>query len=101
MGALTRILSETLPPGCSWLIASWGGNQTCRKIIAAATTVIIGGQNYYPTIVAEEYMSQAPPVYTRKVRRFYTRHTGIVREEINGSPLIVKELSAYFVNFPP
>lgn len=72
---LTRILSDSLPVGSSWIIYSWGGEEKSRKIIAKDNTIIISGVSFYPTIVVEEYYSHGPPgLYLDCEKILYKKH---------------------------
>jgi len=48
---LTRILSDSLPVGSSWVIYSWSGTQVSRKIIAKDTTITISSNSYYQQLL--------------------------------------------------
>ncbi len=83
---LTRILSDSLPVGSSWVIHSWSGTAISRKIIAKDTSIMIHNQEYSPTIVVEEYYSEGPPSYTWIARRYFTENIGMIKEELFNMP---------------
>lgn len=82
---LTRILSDTLPVGSSWVIHHWMGTGISRKIVARDTGIIVFGNKYEPTIIIEEYYSEGPPTYIWIARRYYTKDIGLIREDIYNS----------------
>lgn len=97
---LTRILSESLPVGSYWGIYSWGGINVTRKIIAKDTTITISNKPYYPTIIVEEYYSSLSVTNVWKATRYYTKHIGLVKEDLpkSGSTKITKEILDYYIN---
>lgn len=98
---LTRILSDSLPVGSSWVIYSWSGTQVSRKIIAKDTTITISSNSYYPTIVVEEYYSYGPPYYIWIAKRYYTKNIGIIREDLynsTDSTINTKQIIDYYIN---
>ena len=97
----TRILSDSLPVGSSWIISHWTGTEISRKIIAKDTTICILANSYTPTIVIEEYYSLGPPNYIWIANRYYTKNIGMIREDIynsNDSSVNTKQIIDYLIN---
>lgn len=98
---LRKILSDTLPVGSSWAIYYWSGTGVDRKIIAKDTTITIGSNSYFPTIVVEEYYSYGPPFYLWIAKRYYTKDIGLIREDLysyTDSTVNTREMIDYFIN---
>ena len=83
---LTRILSDSLPVGSSWVVHSWSGTVVRRKIIAKDTNIMIQNHEYSPTIVVEEYYSEGPLSYIWIARRYFTKNIGMIKEELFNMP---------------
>jgi len=99
--SLTRILSDSLDVGSSWVVYNWSGTQVSRKIISKDTTIKISFKSYYPTIVVEEYYSYGPPNYIWIAKRYYTKGIGLIREDlfdVTDSSINTKQIVDYFIN---
>ena len=97
----TLLVSDTLPVGSSWINSQWNGYTIRRRILEKDATVTISGQDYYPTIVVEEYWDSQPFPGVRINRRYFTKDIGIVREDTyNPSDTLVntKYLIEYDIN---
>lgn len=98
---LRTILSDTLPVGSSWTVFYWGGTGVDRKILARDTTIAIGTNSYFPTIVVEEYYTAGPPTNPWIAKRYYTRDVGLVREELHNyldSTVNTRNLIDFYIN---
>ncbi len=93
---MRKILDESSPVGSSWYIAHGSGTSYYRKITARDTTITVFGNDYYPTIVVEEYCPQAYP-HLWSYRRYYTKDIGLIKEEteFDGN---VKMIYDYHIN---
>jgi hypothetical protein len=98
---LTRILSDTLPVGSSWLVHYWSGTGVSRRIFAIDTTLQSGTTVFYPTIGVEEYYSTGPQGAPTIAKRYYTSGIGMVREDVFNladTTVFTRWLQSYRIN---
>ncbi|MFM7217709.1 MAG: hypothetical protein ACKO1U_06800 [Bacteroidota bacterium] len=98
---LTRILSDSLPVGSSWLVHFWAGTGVSRRIIAIDTTLQWGTSVFYPTIGVEEYYSTGPQGEPTIAKRYYTAGIGLVREDLYNwvdTTVNTRWLNDFFIN---
>lgn len=84
-----------------WQLYYNSGVTTSRRVIARDTTISIGGQDYFPTIVTEDYYVYGSFLHPLN-RRYYTKEVGMIREDTySGADSLsgVRTLSEYFINF--
>jgi len=91
---LVPILSVSSSLGQAWEVSFDSGTEVSRKVVFRDSTIHVSGNEYYPTMMVEEFYSMGPDFYLWRYKRYYTEHIGLIKEESFNYP----DSSIYTIN---
>lgn len=99
-----QILSESSPLGKEWEAWYYPSQLTkvSRKVVFRDSTIRVSGNEYFPTMMVEEFYSMGPDFYLWIYKRYYTEHVGLIKEEsfkYSDSSIYTINLIDYHINY--
>jgi len=78
---LVPVLSLSSSLGQAWEVWFDSGTEVSRKVVFRDSTIHVSGNEYYPTMMVEEFYSIGPWDYIWRYKRYYAEHIGLIKEE--------------------